>query len=202
MILGLTGCPGSGKSLLAGELARYGWILVDADKIGREVVEHDPVVRRELVRVFGDDICEPDGRLQRRVLARRAFSGSEATRKLNGIVHPVLIGRVKEKVQALRSSKSNSVLDCALIFEWGIEDLCDKVVCVAADEHIRKERLMLRDRRSDEEIENLFAAQFSEDEKIRRADIVIKNNGPIESIHEYGKMFAHLPGYRDEVKNS
>ncbi|MCE5251761.1 dephospho-CoA kinase [bacterium] len=192
MIIGLTGCPGSGKSFLASEFEKHGWIVVDADKIGREIVENDQEILGKLAHVFGSDIIGPDGRLQRRVLAKRAFSGPEQTRKLNQIVHPLLILKIKEHVLALRSSGRDAVVDCALIFEWGIGNIFDKVVCVAADEDIRRKRLIRRDGRTSLEIDDLFAAQLSEEEKIRRADIVVQNNGSDDSLPDFGGILTHI----------
>jgi len=199
MILGVTGCPGSGKSILAAEISRQGWKLIDADEIGREVVENDTAVLGELARVFGDDILTTDGKLRRRFLGKRAFAGHESTGKLNDIVHPELIARLGKTVHDIRSSDSNGVVDCALIFEWEIQNIFDRVICVTAEEHLRKERLIMRDGRSADEIEKIFAAQLQEDEKARRADIVVKNNGSIDTMIIYGKMFAQFPGFGTEV---
>ncbi len=201
MIVGVTGCPGSGKTILAVELSNNGWILVNADDIGREVVEHNKAILDELAGAFGDDILDGEGRLRRRELGRRAFANQEKTRKLNAIVHPPLIRLLKRRVNALRTSGGNVVVDCALIFEWGIEGIFDEVICVAADIHLRMERIMLRDGRSAGEFDDLCAAQFPEIEKIRRAGIVIKNNGPVESLKVYGRLFAHLPDYCEEVRS-
>ena len=199
MIIGLTGCPGSGKSVLAAELVKNGWLLVDADDMGREVVEEDPAVLTGLIDAFGRDIVNSDGVLLRRVLGKRAFADPVKTRKLNDIVHPRLIRSLREKVRSLQHSGNNTVVDCALIFEWEIQSIFDVVICVAADEQLRTERIMLRDGRSAEDVENIFSAQLPEIEKIQKADIVIKNNGSIESLNIYGKLFSCLPDYRKGV---
>jgi dephospho-CoA kinase len=199
MIVGITGCPGSGKTILAREFSRNGWILLNADDIGREVVEQNKAILDELAEAFGDDILDAEGKLRRRDLRRLAFSDQEKTLKLNSIVHPPLIRLLKQRVDALRISGGNVVVDCALIFEWGIEGIFNEVICVAADIQLRKERIMLRDGSSAREIDDLCAAQFAEIEKIRRAGIIIKNNGSVESLKVYGRLFAHLPEYSEEV---
>ena len=200
MIVGITGCPGSGKTILAGEFSSNGWILVNADDIGREVVEHNKAILDELAGAFGDDILDGEGKLRRRELGRRAFADQEKTRKLNAIVHPPLIRLLKKRVEALQLSGCNGVVDCALIFEWGIEGIFDEVICVASDIQLRRERIMRRDDRSAGEVDDLFEAQFAEIEKVQRAGIVIKNNGSIESLKVYGRLFAHLPDYCEEVR--
>jgi dephospho-CoA kinase len=198
MIVGVTGCPGSGKSLLADVLAERGWFLVDADALGREVVEGDGAVLSELASLFGSDILGTGGKLDRRLLARRAFSTPERTLILNRVVHPALIARTCEAVGRLRESGGQGVIDCALIYEWGIENHLDLVVCVRADEDIRRRRLMERDGRTEEEIERMFAAQLPEREKVLRADIVFANNGSPERMVEYGLMLSRLPCQKEE----
>ena len=191
MILGITGCPGSGKSVLAGIISKHGWILLDADKIGREVVEDNPDVLTELAFAFGSDIIEK-GKLNRQLLARRAFSQPDKTQILNTITHPHLIKRLRVLIDNARSGNCDCVVDCALIFEWGIEKLFDIVVCVSSDEQLRKKRLKDRDGRSLEEIEGLFTAQLSEYEKMQKADIVIKNTDSIENMTMFGMMLREI----------
>ena len=193
MILGLTGCPGSGKSLLAGVLGGLGWTVVDADLIGRGVVEDDPGIRADLAREFGDDILDGGGVLDRPLLAGRAFSSRERTDRLNRIVHPALLAALAERIAGLRKSGANAVVDCALVFEWGIEEFFDAVVCVTAGKETRLRRLMERDGRVREDVERLMSAQFPEAEKARRADIVLANKGSIERFRAFGFMIAALP---------
>lgn len=199
MILGITGCPGSGKSVLAAEIGRQGWKLVDADETGREVVENDNAVLSELAQVFGDDILSAEGKLLRRVLGRKAFANPDSTGKLNGIVHPKLIARLRELVKDIRLEGADGVVDCALIFEWGIQDMFDSVICVTAEKHLRRERLIARDGRTADEIEKIFAAQLPEDKKALRADIVLKNNTSRNVMAIYGKMLSRLSGLYEEA---
>ena len=195
MVIGVTGCPGSGKSIFACVIAEQGWILINADDIGREVVENDPFILGELANAFGRDIIDADGNLNRHLVARRAFADSENNRILNEIVHPPLIRRLKSRISELRAEKVDVVVDCALIFEWEIESLFDVVVCVKAHEHVRKERMMKRDGRSPDEVESIFSAQLPESEKVERADIVLVNNGSINRIKAYGLMLSELPRF-------
>ena len=195
MVIGVTGCPGSGKSILAGVIAEQGWILINADDIGREVVENDPFVLGELTNAFGRDIIDADGNLNRHLVARRAFADSEKNQVINDIVHPALIDRLKSRINELQAERVHVVVDCALIFEWEIESLFDVVVCVKAHEHVRKERMMKRDGRSPDEVEGIFSAQLPESEKVERADIVLVNNGSINRIKAYGLMLSELPRF-------
>ena len=112
MIIGITGCPGSGKSFLANIMTSQSWIMVDADGLGHDVVENNPDVLKELCEAFGEDIIDFDGKLKRHLVARRAFSDTEKNKKLNDIVHPVLIGRLKSRIHELRTEGKNTVVDC------------------------------------------------------------------------------------------
>ncbi|MHB9027736.1 MAG: dephospho-CoA kinase [Candidatus Latescibacterota bacterium] len=200
MILGITGCPGSGKSALAGVIAERGWTLVNADRLGKELVEGNAEILAELSRLFGSDIIGPEGNLDRRLLARRAFSSAEDTGKLNRAVHPALIRKVSETIEALRMDGNDVVVDCALIFEWEIGDRFDRIVCVRAGEAVRRKRLMERDRRSPEDIDRLFAAQLPESVKALRSHIVLANNGSLKDIVIDGLMLAELPKFGSEAE--
>jgi len=195
MLLGITGCPGSGKTLFSEAVAGRGWKLINADDIGRHVVEEDDSILKELADEFGSDIIDSDGTLNRRLLASRAFSNPERTSILNGIVHPRLVERLKEMIGAMRSAGENVVVDCALIFEWRIEKMFDLIVCVAADEPLRKKRLMDRDGRSESDVEGMFSAQKPEEEKAAQSDIVIHNNGASERIKVLGALFGDVSHY-------
>lgn len=193
MILGVTGAPGSGKSLLVRIMADEGWAVVDADRRGKDVVEGSPDILAALARIFGADIIGPGNALDRRLLARRAFATGDSTRLLNETVHPALIREVTGTLASLREAGTNAVADCALIFEWGIEGCFDRVACLRADESLRRARLAARDRRTPGEISRLFAAQLPEEEKARRSDIILINNGSVERLAAYGFMLANLP---------
>jgi len=194
MIVGVTGCPGSGKSLFAAEMVECGWALVDADKMGREIVEMDKGLLEKLAEAFGRDIIDADGRLDRRLLASRAFADRDATLRLNEIVHPRLVSVLLSQLNGIRKSGRNAVVDCALVYEWGIESSFDVMVCVVADATLRRRRIWERDGRSSREIDDLFAAQLSQDKKAAKSDITVKNDSLPERLTMFGRMAASLSG--------
>jgi len=200
MILGITGCPGSGKSLLARVIAEQGWTLLDVDILGKELVEGGAEMLHKLSRLFGADIIGPEGKLDRRLLARRAFADAKSTGTLNRAVHPALIGKVIEAIEELRDCGRNAVVDCALIFEWNIESRFDRIVCVRAEEEMRRRRIMERDHRVPEDIERLFLAQLPESVKALKSDITLANNSSAEDIVACGLMLAELPKHGIEAK--
>jgi dephospho-CoA kinase len=197
MMLGLTGCPGSGKTVVAKVLDGRGWQVIDADLVGKDVIAGDNNVIESLSREFGHDIVKPDGTLDRRLLARRAFATAEETAVLNAIVHPALTAHIRDLIADKRNAGSNTVVDCALIYEWGIDNLLDLVVCVHADPELRMNRIMKRDGRTREEIERLFAAQLTEAVKMSRADLVLANNGTEERLESLALLLDCLPRLYD-----
>jgi dephospho-CoA kinase len=199
MILGLTGCPGSGKSVVARTLGGYGWRLIDADAIGREVVDQSPEIRHALAVAFGDDILLADGRVNRRLVATRAFQNPEGNQQLNRIVHPKLIDQVRSRIGEQRRNHELTVVDCALIFEWGIEEEFDFIICVQAALDLRIERLSTRDGRSRADIDGLIASQLPQEEKVRRSDLVISNNGSLERLETFAGLLSLLPNVTAEI---
>ncbi len=195
MVVGVTGCPGSGKSVLARSIGACGWELIDADGLGRDVVAETPGIVDRLAKEFGDDIIAGDGALERRLLAERAFADGDSIRRLNAIVHPPLVERVTGRIADAGEGRRHAVVDCALIFEWEIAGWFDLVICVSADSEIRRRRLMERDGRSGREIEGMFAAQLSQDDKIRRSDLMIRNEGKPERLKAFGTVLAGLPNH-------
>lgn len=192
MILGITGCPGSGKSLLAEVIAGQGWVLVDVDRMAHEIIEQNIRVKNKLIASFGKDIIGSDGHIKRRVLAHRAFQHQDKTMDLNHIVHPPLIRNLTTYLKQLKLEKKNVVVDCALIFEWNISSIFDIIVSVVSDEKIRMKRLQKRDGRTAKEIKSINRAQLSERDKSLRADIILMNMASKEKIQLYGCMLSGL----------
>jgi dephospho-CoA kinase len=176
---------GSGKTTLARLLEKRGAILVDADRIGHEIIER-PQVRRALESAFGEDILHADGALNRRELGRRAFADEAGRACLNRIVHPSLAEELWKQVdRASGSHKKNIVVvDAALIFEWGELGRFDVIVVVHADEEGRFERVSQRHHLGGKEIRQRLSSQLPVAEKIARADFVVENNGTVRELEE------------------
>jgi dephospho-CoA kinase len=176
MIIGLTGGIGSGKSTVAEVLSEYGYRIVDADKISREVTQKGSPALLELAEVFGSDIILDDGSLDRRLLRERAFSEEGGTEALQRIVTDRIIDITKERL------KGNCVLDAPTLLENGLQDLVDIVVVVTARKETRIKRVMTRDGVSRKQVLAVMDKQMTDREKVKFADIVIKNNGTKEEL--------------------
>lgn len=173
--LGLTGPTGAGKSTVAHLLEQNGIPLVDADAIARTVTEKGSPVLSALADAFGNDILFPDGSLDRRALAAVAFSSKENTEKLNAVTHPAILARIR---RALADAAGDAViLDAPLLFETGLDALCDHTAAIVADEAVRLARITARDGISEEAAKKRMAAQPDTAFYAARADILLYNNG-------------------------
>jgi dephospho-CoA kinase len=174
LLVGLTGAIGAGKSTVAELLSKRGLPVIDADVLGRDVVETSAPVKRRLREEFGPSVFAADGAVDRDALARAAFASEEAAARLNAIVHPELWERVKREL-AVRKNADVVVIDAALIVEWGPALPVDVVVVVDAPEGTRKERS--RGKYGDEDFYARQSRQLDERRKLAAADVVVDNAG-------------------------
>ena len=183
--VGLTGGVGSGKSTVARILADRGVPVVDADTIAREVVEPCAPAYREVVEAFGPGILREDGTLDRGALGRMVFSDPALRRRLEGITHPHILRRMSEEIDRIGDRGCELVvLDIPLLFEVGLEDMCDEVWVVWATKEHRSERVASRDGLDGDEVERRMGAQMPLEDKVGRADVVIDNDGSLEDTSE------------------
>jgi dephospho-CoA kinase len=176
-VLGLTGGIGSGKSLAAQMFADLGAEVIDADQLAREVVEPGQPALDEITAVFGRDILQPDGRLNRGRLGRIIFADPAARATLDAITHPRIRKRMEEQVAARRTASGLLILDIPLLYESDRSSIVEKVIVVWVDPETQRRRLSQRDGRGREELEQRIAAQMPLDTKRDRADHVIDNSG-------------------------
>lgn len=182
-IYGLTGNIGSGKSTVAGMLRELGALTVDADKVAREIVRPGEPALSEIVDCFGREVLLADGTLDRGALAEIVFANERDRERLNGITHPRILERIKEKISA-RSSEPIVFVEASLIDRGsgGLEDLIDGLVVVTCPGELRERRVAARDGMSPEEIRRRMGSQMSETEKASQADFLIKNSSDMESL--------------------
>ena len=144
--IGITGPIGCGKSTVAGMLAEHGAIVIDADRLVREVYE-DAAVREAVVDRFGPDVRTPDGSIDRRALAGIVFDDPAALRDLEAIVHPAVRPRILAGIEAADASRAPAVVVEAIkLVESGLAGLCDEVWLITCDPPIQRGRLRDRGR--------------------------------------------------------
>ncbi len=184
--VGLTGSTGAGKGEVARLMAcRPHWQIIDADMIARRVVEVGTPTLRALSEHFSETILNADGSLNRRQLAALAFASPEQTQALNAIVHPAVIREIRQELkQAIEDGKQVAVIDAPLLFQAGVDAICDCTVAVVATPQIRKERICARDGLTEEEADHRMQAQPSDDFYIKRVTYVLGNLGDLDALSQ------------------
>lgn len=179
--VGLTGGIGAGKSEVSRLLASYGAVIVDADKIAREVVEPGTPGLAAVVAEFGDGVLAPDGTLDRPKLGGIVFADPEKLKALNAIVHP-LVGARSAELEAAAGPDAVVVHDVPLLTENGLAPLYDLVVVVDAAPQTQLDRLVRLRGMAEDEAKSRMAAQATREQRLAVADLVIDNNGPLEEL--------------------
>lgn len=188
--VGLTGGIGAGKSEVSRLLDSYGAVIVDADKIAREVVEPDTPGLAAVVAEFGEEILAPDGSLDRPKLGSIVFADAEKLAALNAIVHPLVGERSAELEREAGETEQAGgpggaaviVHDVPLLTENGLAPLYDLVTVVDASPETQLGRLIRSRGMSQEEAAARMAAQATRAERLAVADIVIDNDGSLEEL--------------------
>lgn len=170
----------------------HGAVLIDADRIAREVVEPGTPGLAAVVEAFGSDVLAPDGSLDRPALGAIVFADADRLAVLNSIVHP-LVGARSAELEAAATGDSVVVHDVPLLAENGLAPLYDVVVVVDASPETQLDRLVRLRGMSEEDARARMAAQATRDKRLEIADIVIDNDVPLDELHRrVGAVWADL----------
>jgi dephospho-CoA kinase len=175
-VVAVVGPAGSGKSTLARALAGPGARLLDADRFGHEITDRDAAVRAALTAEYGADVYRADGSLDRARVAARVFSDRTALARLNALVHPRIVERLRAEI-AHATDLDTVVVDAALLLDWGFERECDAVVAVVAPPALQLERLRRARGWSEEEARRRLATARTNEAFAALADEVVVNDG-------------------------
>ncbi|MFI9821229.1 dephospho-CoA kinase [Streptomyces sp. NPDC052013] len=190
--VGLTGGIGAGKSEVSRLLVECGAVLIDADRIAREVVEPGTSGLAAVVDAFGEDVLGPDGGLDRPKLGSIVFADPEKLAVLNSIVHP-LVGARSRELEEAAAEDAVVVHDVPLLTENGLAPLYDLVIVVDASPETQLERLVRRRGMTEEDARARMAAQATREERLKIADIVIDNDVPLHELEQRVKdVWAEL----------
>ncbi|MFC7321115.1 dephospho-CoA kinase [Halobacillus campisalis] len=182
LVIGLTGSIATGKSTVSKMIKSFQIPVVDADIISREVVEIGKPAYLQIVDIFGEEVLNEDGTLNRKSLGNIVFKDEDKRGQLNGIVHPeVRKEMVRQRDEYLNNGERAVVLDIPLLFESKLTSYADRTLVVYVDEDTQLKRLMDRDGSSEDEANYRINSQISIKEKARLADAVIDNSGTLES---------------------
>lgn len=185
MVIGITGGSGSGKSVISGIFSEYGFVVIDADKIAKQIMAEDENLKKEISDAFGSEFILENGSVDRKKLGKYIFANPEKIETLNRLTHPKIIEKI---IQESKLSGEKAVIDVPLLFDSPLEKVCDVIIGVIADNEIRVKRIAKRDGIDDITAKNRIAAQLSNGEIAKRSDYVIKNNGKIDDLREEVKL--------------
>jgi len=193
--VGLTGSIAVGKSFVVDVFRELGCHVLDADKTAREVVEPGTIGLKHIVEAFGEKVLLSDGKLNRSKLGGIVFQDETKRQLLNSIVHPLVIERQNEWIEAWEKADPDgiAIVDAALMIESGSYKRFDKLVVVWCRPEVQLERLMSRDGLSADKAARRIAAQMPQDEKRSFADLSIDTSeGFAEARRQTIEIFEQL----------
>ena len=174
-MVGIVGPAGSGKSTLARSLAGPRTRVLDADRYGHEITDRDPAVRAALTAEYGAGVYRADGTLDRATVGARVFADAAALARLNALVHPRLVERLRAEIAAA-AGMDTVVVDAALLLDWGFERECDAVVAVVAPRALQIARLeRARGWSAEEAARRLSSARSNEAFESLADDVVVND---------------------------
>lgn len=180
-LIGLTGQSGAGKSSVSELFAESGATVINADKIVASLYKAQSPCVSTIAAAFGSDCLLPNGEVNRKVLAVRAFSSKQNTALLGKLVHPFVTARLFE---LLKGKTGIVIYDAPQLFESGADVICDTVIAVVADRAVRRQRITERDGITEEQAESRMNAQYDEKFFREHADIIIENNKDKAALKE------------------
>lgn len=189
--IGITGGIGSGKTTACQLFETLGIPVYYADDRAKWLMNNDDQLRRQLIEVFGTATYGTDNQLDRAYLAKVVFSDKEKLDILNGIVHPAV------RADGIRWDEEHqqtpyTLREAALLYESGIYQLLDQVICVTAPEALRIERVIARDQTTAEAVKDRIDKQWPEEKKVALADYIIHNDGQQSLIHQVYRIHRQL----------
>jgi len=197
-LIAIIGGIASGKSTVAEQLAKLGCAVIDADKMAHDLLEKDSF-RDELVRLFGPEILDASGVIDRRKLARRVFADAGQLGRLNDVIHPHVLRRTEELIERYNRNPGFKaiVLDMPLLVEVGWAGRCDRIIFVDCDRAQRVRRAKCKGLAGERDIKIRENFQISLDRKKRLADNTLDNNSDFSTLVRQIKNI-----FSDITKNS
>lgn len=190
--IGITGGIGTGKSLVCRIFQCFGVPVYDADSHAKELMTTDGILISNIKKEFGDLSYNTDGSLNRNYLSLRVFNDAEQLRKLNQLVHPRVAIDYKRWVEN-KVGAQYVLKEAALLFEAGSNQQLDKVIVVTAPETLRIQRVLKRDQhRTEAQVKSIVENQMPEEEKMKRADFIVRNDESVLLIPQVLELHTLL----------
>ncbi|RFA21265.1 dephospho-CoA kinase [Subtercola boreus] len=195
-LVALTGGIASGKSTVAARLAELGAVIIDADRLAREVVEPGTDALRHIAEAFGQEVLQPDGSLDRPALGSRVFGQPQNLQKLNDITHPAVHQLGLERIAAAEAADPDAIVvyDVPLLLEASRRPYdFELAIVVSAAEETRVRRLVEIRGMTEADARSRIASQASEAERLAIADVVIDSNGTLgQTLDQVGELWTTL----------
>ena len=177
-VIGLTGQTGAGKSTVSRIIVSQGIDVIDCDAVCHEVLAGEQNCLADLALEISIGILNADGTLNRRKLANIVFNDRLKLNRLNSIIFPYILNKLRVRIDELdKQGKRLVLLDAPTLFESGADSMCDVVISVIARESQRLNRIVIRDHLTDDEARSRIASQHPDSYYTSRSDWVIKNDG-------------------------
>lgn len=198
IVIGLTGGIGTGKSTVSDYLRKKGCIILDADDISRKMTEAGMPALSIIKNVFGDEVINSDGSLNRHKLGDIVFNNRDKLQKLQQIITTEVVDNINRNLSQLQSEHCDNivVIDAPLLFECGMENIADENWLVISEMSVRIKRVKERDNLSEEQIIARINNQMSQEDKEKLSDYVLDNSGSLQQLYE--QIDDNLERLKDE----
>ena len=188
MIIGITGGIASGKTIVSDYVKKLGYPVVDADLLSREIMAPGSPVLEQVRHIFGETMIAGDGALNRKALAEKIFHDEQARQPLDGLTHPAIRALAEERFSQLEG-ESTVFFVVPLLFESGMDDLCDEIWLVHAEESLRRSRLSARDGIDETYAQSKIDSQMRDEERLNKGTRVLFNDGDLNHLYEQIESF-------------
>ena len=194
--IGLTGGIGTGKSSVSTLFKEWGAYIFDADVVAKDIINNNDTAQSELIAEFGTDVLGADNKIDKKKLARIAFSDEDHQLRLNIIIHPYVFNEIDSTFDKVLADVNHEVfvVDAALIYESGADTHLDYVIVVTSHLRIRTERVMTRGGLTLDEFLQRVELQWPDEDKVHMADFVIHNNSAEEQLAAEAKKIYNRLG--------
>ena len=194
--IGLTGGIGTGKSSVSALFKEWGAYIFDADVVAKDIINNNDTAQSELIAEFGTDVLGADNKIDKKKLARIAFSDEDHQLRLNIIIHPYVFNEIDATFDKVLANGNHEVfvVDAALIYESGADTHMDYVIVVTSHLKIRTERVMTRGGLTLDEFLQRVELQWPDEDKVHMADFVIHNNSAEEQLAAEAKKIYNRLG--------
>lgn len=188
MIIGITGGIASGKTIVSDYVKKLGYPVVDADLLSREIMAPGSPVLEQVRHIFGETMIAGDGALNRKALAEKIFHDEQARQTLDGLTHPAIRALAEERFSQLEG-ESTVFFVVPLLFESGMDDLCDEIWLVHAEESLRRSRLSARDGIDETYAQSKIDSQMRDEERLNKGARVLFNDGDLNHLYDQIESF-------------